>query len=420
MMQNKVESVYCQKCLAANPLGQELCARCGTRLMLVVAPSAVRYEEETTETMYDEHLLERVSALENRIARIAERLEEGLDLLLRQAQNTYFDHTLLDTLIGALDEARVINRRRLDDLWRERCRADAAERDASDRRESLRSLILARRSRQENKEFERLVKEGFDLLNRGDMARGIRALERAAALDTEVAPLNVFLGEHFFRLGRTALARDYLARAFVKDASNPGLCLLLGLVYGDEGEPERARELLRSAIQQGGASFAAYYALGRLLAADGKWSEALEEFKRALAARPCPEASYVVGFAYFQLGRDRMAARYLRKAIEADAQYAAAHHLLGLVLLRSGETERAREELEAAYAADADDPRYRAAARRFSRSGEIPAIPPLFGATRVGRRLVTGGDKRLAEALRVDALIVAAERGRAALTDTQR
>ena len=27
-------SHYCQKCLAPNPLGQEFCARCGTRLMI--------------------------------------------------------------------------------------------------------------------------------------------------------------------------------------------------------------------------------------------------------------------------------------------------------------------------------------------------------------------------------------------------
>src|SRR5690349_22310278 len=82
-------SHYCQKCLAANPLGQEFCTRCGTRLMIVVEPSATRYEVAPASLSTDEHLLERISAAENRVARLAERLERSLDLLLRYAQNAY-------------------------------------------------------------------------------------------------------------------------------------------------------------------------------------------------------------------------------------------------------------------------------------------------------------------------------------------
>src|SRR4030095_16416567 len=84
-------SHYCQKCLAANPLGQEFCGRCGTRLMIVVEPSSSRFETGPTSLSTDEHLLERISAAENRVARLAERLERSLDLLLCYAQNTYFN-----------------------------------------------------------------------------------------------------------------------------------------------------------------------------------------------------------------------------------------------------------------------------------------------------------------------------------------
>src|ERR1051325_5192495 len=59
-------SHYCQKCLAANPLGQEFCARCGTRLMIVVEPSSARFEAGPASLSTDEHLLERISAAENR------------------------------------------------------------------------------------------------------------------------------------------------------------------------------------------------------------------------------------------------------------------------------------------------------------------------------------------------------------------
>jgi Flp pilus assembly protein TadD len=143
-----------------------------------------------------------------------------------------------------------------------------------------------------------------------------------------------------------------------------------------------------------------------LLAAEEKWTGALAEFKRALSVRPSPEAHYVVGCVYYQMGRDRLAARHLRKAIELDENYAAAFYMLGLLYLRSGERARAEESFAAARAADASEPRYRAATvRRLTRSGESPASPPLFYAARqIGKKVLTGGDRRLAEVLREDAL----------------
>src|ERR1044072_1516906 len=100
-------SHYCQKCLAANPLGQEFCSRCGTRLMIIVEPSASRFEGGATVST-DEHLLERISAAEARTARLAERLERSLDLLLRYAQNAYFDRSLTRALISLLEEDGVV------------------------------------------------------------------------------------------------------------------------------------------------------------------------------------------------------------------------------------------------------------------------------------------------------------------------
>src|SRR5256885_46621 len=105
---------YCQKCLAANPFGQELCVLCGTRLMLVVEHAASRYEDGGLRSTPEEHLLERVSALENTLGRITDKLGQMLELLLRQARNSYMDHLLLETLIGVLNEAGAIDESKLD------------------------------------------------------------------------------------------------------------------------------------------------------------------------------------------------------------------------------------------------------------------------------------------------------------------
>src|ERR1700682_2838461 len=111
---------FCQKCRAANPLGQEFCSRCGTRLMLVVQPPSVRVDPAET-TPHEEHLLERLTILENTLARLAERLEQGLKLLLRQSETAYTNHALVKSLVEILNECGVVDNERLETMWRAEC-----------------------------------------------------------------------------------------------------------------------------------------------------------------------------------------------------------------------------------------------------------------------------------------------------------
>ncbi len=119
-MQKRTISHFCQKCCAANPLGQEFCLRCGTRLMIVVQPPSMRIDPTET-TPYEEHLLERLTILENTLARLTERLEQGLKLLLRQSETTFTHHALVKSLIEILNECGVVDQTRLESKWRAEC-----------------------------------------------------------------------------------------------------------------------------------------------------------------------------------------------------------------------------------------------------------------------------------------------------------
>ena len=99
--------------------------------MIIVEPSSSRFEAGTTGLSTDEHLLERISAAENRVARLGERLERSLDLLLRYAQNAYFDRSLVRALVNLLSEDGVVQTERLEKLWSERCQRDAFEREGN-------------------------------------------------------------------------------------------------------------------------------------------------------------------------------------------------------------------------------------------------------------------------------------------------
>lgn len=393
---------YCQKCLAANPLGQEFCARCGTRLMIIVEPPAARYESFESAASNEEHLLERISALESSHARLTEKLGRGLDLLLRQAQNAHFDRALVKSLVDLLTDDGVVQGSKLERLWINRCQKDAEEQQESERREELRLKILANYHGPERVSFEQSINEGFLFIDDGQVGRGIRSLRRAAEIARDNALLLSFVGEHFFRAGKPDRARRYLARAHELAPADTRISLLLGLTCADEGDSERAKELLSSATRRGRSSFAAHYGLGRLFVAEENWRKALHEFKLALASKVSPEAHYALGCLYYQLGRDPMASRHLRKALEMDETYGEAFYVLGLISERAGQKELASEYFEKSGAGKF----VRSLSTRSKRqhSGQ-EGIAPLFRAsTSRSRRLITGGDRRLAEALREDAL----------------
>jgi len=376
-------SHYCQKCLAANALGQEFCTRCGTRLMIVVEPSSTRFETVPASLSTDEHLLERISAAENRVARLAERLERSLDLLLRYAQNAYFDRSLMRALVGLLTEDGVIEADRLERMWSERCQRDTVEQEENLHRDALRLRILATAQVADKQAFEDLINEGFVLIEDRQVPQGMSKLQAAAEIAEENAPLNLFIGEHYFRRGKTKQARAYLTKAHAAMPDDLRISLLLGLTCADDGEVELAKDLLSSATAQGCSSFAGHCGLGWVFVAEKNWRRALGEFKRALTVRPSAEAHYVLGCLYYELNRDTLAVRHLRKATEMDGGYAEAFSLLAQAYERTERKELARQALE---------------------KGGRKNIN-LFQGTKSGAlRLITSSDKRLAEALREDAL----------------
>jgi tetratricopeptide (TPR) repeat protein len=369
--------------------------------MIVVEPSSTRYEFGSAGLSTDEHLLERISAAENRVGRLAERLERSLDLLLRYAQNAYFDRSLVRALVNLLAEDGVVQTERLERLWSERCQRDAVEQEENVYRDELRLRILSRWDTSEKhvevpdkKAFEELVNEGFLLIEDKQITQGITKLQRAAEIAHENAALNLFIGEHFFRRGKSKLARTYLAKAHAALPNDVRISLLLGLTCADDGEVELAKDLLSNANAQGGSSFAGHYGLGWLFVAEKNWRRALGEFKRALTVRPSPEAHYVLGCLYYELNRDTLAVRHLRKATKMDAGYTEAFHLLAQAYERSGRKELAERAFAKAGIIVSPD---NSAAIRTGKSVS------LFQVTKT-RRLISGADRRLAEALREDAL----------------
>ncbi|MDT4968923.1 MAG: hypothetical protein QOJ64_3660 [Acidobacteriota bacterium] len=371
--------------------------------MLVVEPPTARFEDGAPVAPHDEHLLERVSHLENKFSKLVDKLEQTFDLALRQTKHSYRDHALIEALISVLARSGTVNVVTLNKLWREGIRHAELEQATRVRREELRNRIGSGLRGAEQAALAKSIDDAIDMIEADEVLRGIRALQRVATHRSRDAALHALIGEYCFEIGKSTLARDHLDRALVLEPANHRVRLMLGLVCGDIGEIDRARENLNLVLKLRGESFAARYGLGRLSAAQQQWADALIEFKNATAVHASPEAHYALGCVYYQLGRDQMCLRHQRIALELDADYTAALFMLGTTLLRLGRTDQANAALTTVSCSD--EPDYKSTARRILRSGEQPANLKPFGLNKGRRRgLLTSGDKRLIWAVLADVL----------------
>ena len=173
--------------------------------------------------------------------------------------------------------------------------------------------------------FEELVNEGFVLIEDKQIPQGIAKLQAAA----EIAEANARV-ESVYRRALFPPRKDKTGTRVISTKAHAALpddlriSLLLGLTCADDGEVALAKDLLSSATAQGVSSFAGHCGLGWVFVAEKNWRRALGEFKRALTVRPSPEAHYVLGCLYYELNRDALAVRHLRKATEMDGGYAEA------------------------------------------------------------------------------------------------
>ncbi len=390
--------IYCQRCKQANPLELEFCEACGTRLMLMVRPRSYPPAAEAMERTLEEHLLERISALEAAVARANERFEKLLDLAQQQATGSFYDHMMVEALTEILTENGEIDHDELEHRWRARVARHHEEVIERERLDERCAIIIANYRGTERDEFAEFVIEGTSLISAGHLRRGLRVLESALILDANNPELNFTVGEYYFHLSDATAATTYLGRTLGEVSDHFGARLMLGLLAADEGELETAREHLQHAIALDKNSFAAHYGLGRILARKGQLSEALSHLKRALSLRPTPEMHYLVGRAYWEQGRADQALKHLQKAVRLDPRFDAALYNLGLIYWQTNRTHEAREHFRAAYEINPRDSHYRVAVRAQA-GDELPTPPAPGESTLIRRRKARVSESRFIELL---------------------
>ncbi len=339
----KTIAQYCQKCRAANQPGEAHCNSCGTRLMIVVFPPAIRHDESIVPSYYEDHLLERVSLLELHLAQMTEHIKTTYEFVRLEAEKFKKDHEFLQVFFETIEKMNPHLANEISRNFLEIRDEKIAKKKTKNKREHLLKGIFEAHEPKKAELFTHFVNEGFKLLDAGEEKQAFLNLERAALLSPENVPLFVFTAETLFRADKFLEARKFLEKAFQVEPRNEKVLLLLGASLADENDAENARKYL--SILAGNPRFAlcVNFIWGMLAASEMSWTESLAAFKESANAEEKAEILYLIGAVYFQLGQTENALSFLEKTVDFEARYADAWFLQNLIFAQNGETEKAEE-----------------------------------------------------------------------------
>jgi len=341
--------LICQVCGAMNELDRELCRKCQSKL-LVVSGTTETYDETPPDddaVSLDEHLLERVSVLEEVVKRSAETLRILLDAANRQERNDFVAQTGLLALKDLLEKKGLVGEEEMVDLWETRVDHHMAVLEKRERFLERKERMLGGYGGPRRERFRALLSDAETALYALEPDRAVKILEEAFRLDRTNAELAFFLGETYFNEGESERAAAMLRRVLAKEPRHFEALVYAGVLESDAGRPERALELLKTAVAAKPDAFLPYFAVGALLALSGQLPKADAYLKQALAVEENAQAYSLLGVIAYERGRLSEAIDALQKAVRLDPDDEEALYQLGLCYLDRGWTQKAAQKFRA-------------------------------------------------------------------------
>ncbi|MBX7169345.1 MAG: tetratricopeptide repeat protein [Pyrinomonadaceae bacterium] len=394
---------YCQNCGASNQLGERNCEKCGTRLMLVVFPPAIRHDDGIVPSYYEDHLLERVTLLEIRLSQVAERLSMALDLILRQNKNNQSDHLLLETLIDSLNMLGTVEKDKIGQKLHKKEKKEKPNPDEIGEKDSVIENLIAQFQGENPSVLNHLIKEGYNLFDKGEEKQAFRTFEQAVKLSPQNAPLLLFVAQKLFESQKLEKAKEFLEKGLEIEPNNEKIGFLLAIIYADGLEIEKSRDLIGKLSNQLKTTFCIQYVLGLMSVFENDWKTAFDAFKINLVIFESPETSYLMGCVFYQLGKNKMALTHLQKAVEGDPNFADAWFMLALVYKLLGEESKSFQSLDLAWSAKEAG----AECLKFMKRGkhfEIEGALPFFRLKDLKKNLIMGNSVRFSKLFRREVL----------------
>ncbi len=351
--------MFCQACGAPNQDELEFCHRCNQKLLVVsggFGEEARGFDEQAPEDnfSFDEHLLERISVLEEAVKRTAESVRHLLTAIDKQERNILINQSGLTTLRELLESKQVLDRDEWSEMWEARMNYQLLTLEKRERFIDLKETIFGLYQGDRRQVFARLLEDAEYALFAFDLERARQALERAFDLDERNYELAYFIGESYFNDGRADRALPFFERVLAVRPDHYNAVVYSGVVHHERGETDRAEELLRRAVQLEPDSFLANFSLGAVYADQGALKQAVALLERAVEIDSVPQARFMLASCLYEMGKLTPAIRNLEQVLRHDPAYEEAHYLLGMAYL---DRRWKRKALEAFRQAERLNPR---------------------------------------------------------------
>ncbi len=375
-------SLLCQVCGAANPDETEHCRRCHQKLLVVSGVEAAEeelYEESREESFsFDEHLLERISVLEEAVKRTTETVRQLLGALRKQERTLLINHAGILTARELLEGKGLVEPEEWGKLWGSKMDYQLLALEKRERFLTGKERIVALYAGGQRRQFLDLLEDAEYALYGFDVAAAVSSLEKAFELDRANYELAVYLGEFYFNEGDRDRALAFFGHVLAAAPDHYEGLVYSGVICNERGEAERAELLLKRAVARYPGSFLPAFSLGASYAARGQLAPAVQLLEEAVASDPVPHALYLLGRSYHEMGRAKEAIRTLREAVRRDPAFEEAHYQLGLVYLDRRWHKKALDCFRSAQLLNPRRMRYQDLVRYLSGQASTP-LPPVEG-----------------------------------------
>ena len=374
--------MFCQVCGAQNRDDHEFCVRCHQKLLVLsgaLLEEEEAYEEAAEESFsFDEHLLERISILEEAVKRTAETVRQLLSALHKQEKNILIGQTGLVTLRELLEQKKVIGWEEWSELWESKMDYQLLALEKRERFLAIKERIAALHHGDKRKLFLQHLEDAEYALFAFDIERAVSALEAAYKLDRANYELAYFLGETHFNEGNADQALTYFSRVLESKPDHYEGLVYSGVIYYERGDHLRAEDYLKRAVSLYPDSFLPHFSLGAVYAGQGNLAKAVLFLERAVQVDPVPQALYLLGSCFYEMGKLSAAQQHLQEAVRHDPAFEEAHHLLGLCYLDRHWNRKALESFRQAQRLNPKKLQYQDLVRYLSGSSGIP-LPEVSG-----------------------------------------
>ena len=250
-MANETPGTYCQNCFTWNPGEREVCRKCGTRL-LIVAGDQTWEEEEPMETDddLDEHLLERITGLEETLRRVETYLETVSDQLGRLERSEVMLRNGLMSLVQEMEHKGQLDAHAFSSRWEQLVEENLQLISAREVFTRYRARILPIAKPKAQSQLRRALLETSALLDNGQLPEAASRLGEALVLDPKNYEL-VFTVAALKEVAQVWDEAEQLARRVVQLSPRhyEGWMLLAKILQDDPDRTEAAIETLRAAAE---------------------------------------------------------------------------------------------------------------------------------------------------------------------------